>query len=104
MDRNFAAILFLPARDTGQARKSLWIETDRIDDTVTLCVVRLVRACGSKQEQLWKEIEKENKGQARKSLWIETAPGVIGTQKQAYGQARKSLWIETKFSRLIKIT
>ena len=63
-------------------------------------MVRLVRACGSKQIQ--KEIQKRMKGsghvfcdgQARKSLWIETKEryrlgGLVS------GQARKSLWIET---------
>ena len=70
MDRNLlnqSPIL----RRQGQARKSLWIETE--------------------------QLEKENtelRGQARKSLWIET-----NTEEQKImlfnGQARKSLWIET---------
>ena len=35
----------------GQARKSLWIETAKICLPGSLCRVRLVRACGSKQEE-----------------------------------------------------
>ena len=35
-------------RSSGQARKSLWIETNSRGDTNTLHKVRLVRACGSK--------------------------------------------------------
>ena len=55
----------------GQARKSLWIETD---------TVRLPHSIGD--------------GQARKSLWIETSNPCFRYAGQS-GQARKSLWIET---------
>ena len=55
--------------------------------------VRLVRACGSKQNYR-DYVPKATPGQARKSLWIET--GMMGNiQKESTGQARKSLWIET---------
>ena len=57
---------------SGQARKSLWIETLKL-------------TCG----------DTLNRGQARKSLWIETTAGI----EVGYiwpGQARKSLWIETQ--------
>ena len=56
---------------SGQARKSLWIETYSLE-TPLMAVV----------------------GQARKSLWIETTVG-IGVGYICPGQARKSLWIET---------
>ena len=55
----------------GQARKSLWIETENIV-----------------------EPEENGVGQARKSLWIETYFRLAG-QQMHHGQARKSLWIET---------
>ena len=56
---------------TGQARKSLWIET------------KYSNKYGS-----WSD------GQARKSLWIETAQA-LECWTELHGQARKSLWIET---------
>jgi len=56
---------------TGQARKSLWIET----------ICRSISRC-------WLL------GQARKSLWIETLSDSCQA-KSLIGQARKSLWIET---------
>ena len=56
----------------GQARKSLWIETFVVPLTrESLIPVRLVRACGSKQQSC-SESYNQNTGQARKSLWIET--------------------------------
>ena len=55
----------------GQARKSLWIETEHYGLKVHLCP-----------------------GQARKSLWIETNEE-IENKPVKIGQARKSLWIET---------
>ena len=55
----------------GQARKSLWIETQ------TLLHPIVTQA-----------------GQARKSLWIETEKAFI-FKESFIGQARKSLWIET---------
>ena len=36
----------------GQARKSLWIETQSLSEILSFLVVRLVRACGSKQQNL----------------------------------------------------
>ena len=84
----------------GQARKSLWIETDEygtgdfpgmvrlvracgskrytVRNDVSLAGVRLVRACGSKL--CYTKVQTENiPGQARKSLWIETGkPGGAG--------------------------
>ena len=56
---------------SGQARKSLWIET-----TVAGYFVKPIF------------------GQARKSLWIETLKLTCGDTLNR-GQARKSLWIET---------
>ena len=55
----------------GQARKSLWIETARLNQLPVFY-----------------------SGQARKSLWIETSGQRI-LRQGIYGQARKSLWIET---------
>jgi len=55
----------------GQARKSLWIETDKG----------------------W-NIGCAKIGQARKSLWIETH-SILLSEEEEQGQARKSLWIET---------
>ena len=57
----------------GQARKSLWIETN--------LPVKLVVS---------------KTGQARKSLWIETTCQ-FQRGSRGCGQARKSLWIETYF-------
>ena len=77
----------------GQARKSLWIETCHTGVQRNELTVRLVRACGSKQNYR-DYVPKATPGQARKSLWIET--GMMGNiQKESTGQARKSLWIET---------
>ena len=71
MDRNQAERLNKYLRDIGQARKSLWIETE-IEDLIQAALkVRLVRACGSKPF-LAVGFEVEGTGQARKSLWIET--------------------------------
>ena len=57
----------------GQARKSLWIETQASIYWVRISLVRLVRACGSKP--LLEGLQgKWFHGQARKSLWIETGP------------------------------
>ena len=58
-----------------------------------LGLVRLVRACGSKQILL--QYPKIRQGQARKSLWIETSAYKKAVEG-LLGQARKSLWIETK--------
>ena len=70
MDRNSQPIWIISSTN-GQARKSLWIETDFVHFAPPGIV-----------------------GQARKSLWIETYHlqlcGILGI-----GQARKSLWIET---------
>ena len=82
-----------PARLSGQARKSLWIETISYPQPKLRVMVRLVRACGSKQSRAKLSIAKV-KGQARKSLWIET-PNRITWPLLPPGQARKSLWIET---------
>ena len=76
MDRNF-----YPLCDnclySGQARKSLWIETHASPI-----------------------LSATTPGQARKSLWIETE--VIGINAAKYaGQARKSLWIETSMSTIV---
>ena len=61
----------------GQARKSLWIETAFIRIWAAVPVrVRLVRACGSKQNYR-DYVPKATPGQARKSLWIETFPSVL---------------------------
>ena len=57
---------------SGQARKSLWIETEELE---------AARA--------------DKQGQARKSLWIET-PVNGDIHANLSGQARKSLWIETE--------
>ena len=70
MDRN-ANRQHRPVWDSGQARKSLWIETSMQEPGVG-----------------WPA------GQARKSLWIETVK-VSGYCAVGIGQARKSLWIET---------
>ena len=100
---------------TGQARKSLWIETLYLSGMRMRNLVRLVRACGSKRffgpssgtlsgvrlvracgskPFLAVGFEVEGTGQARKSLWIETQ--IVGTLFcYIVGQARKSLWIET---------
>ena len=77
MDRN-ALVLFVSRFLSGQARKSLWIETGF-----------------SRCENL------SAAGQARKSLWIET---LLSVNKMLHisGQARKSLWIETIQSRRIR--
>ena len=58
----------------------------------TVLLVRLVRACGSKQPETPEDILAS--GQARKSLWIETVK-VSVLAVISVGQARKSLWIET---------
>ena len=55
----------------GQARKSLWIETVAVYRSSVYKQVRLVRACGSKQQTPLKHGGRRT-GQARKSLWIET--------------------------------
>ena len=56
-------------------------------------LVRLVRACGSKQCCVG-NLNIHCVGQARKSLWIETIRRkIVGSGVE--GQARKSLWIET---------
>ena len=56
----------------GQARKSLWIETEaRLIRAGTGTLVRLVRACGSKHH-INLGLISSALGQARKSLWIET--------------------------------
>ena len=60
--------------DAGQARKSLWIETPCIFNDLHISMVRLVRACGSKL-QCQSIITTKAMGQARKSLWIETLTG-----------------------------
>ena len=67
-------VRFRPDIPAGQARKSLWIETE-----------------GSLK---WHSVFR---GQARKSLWIETITKVSLRQVKL-GQARKSLWIETGLS------
>ena len=77
----------------GQARKSLWIETNNNAKWRDVLLVRLVRACGSKR-LLCTHVLSVLFGQARKSLWIETAYRNINLTV-AVGQARKSLWIET---------
>ena len=71
MDRNLVGTFTHPETSPGQARKSLWIETQRVT----------VERYGAE-------------GQARKSLWIETIQGCIQICP-LQGQARKSLWIET---------
>ena len=85
----------------GQARKSLWIETFTVIQRTDFSLVRLVRACGSKQLS---ELEKvlERSGQARKSLWIETT-SIAASNLAFSGQARKSLWIETLETPLIAV-
>ena len=62
----------IPAIGNGQARKSLWIETD-----------------------MRKQVPQQIFGQARKSLWIETMRNMVPSFGYV-GQARKSLWIETE--------
>ena len=57
--------------DAGQARKSLWIETPCIFNDLHISMVRLVRACGSKLTKVLFPVNAAI-GQARKSLWIET--------------------------------
>ena len=72
MDRNAEYTRKMEVKHQGQARKSLWIET--ANDTAGKrdgFVVRLVRACGSKQPETPEDIL-ASIGQARKSLWIET--------------------------------
>ena len=61
-------------RNIGQARKSLWIETHSILLSEEEEQVRLVRACGSKHSV--GRIPRQIRGQARKSLWIETVSGL----------------------------
>ena len=56
----------------GQARKSLWIETLIVSERRIFMLVRLVRACGSKQG-MGRRQRIVTEGQARKSLWIETS-------------------------------
>ena len=80
-------------KKTGQARKSLWIETATSSTCRAVAAVRLVRACGSKRQSVL-SYRVSHAGQARKSLWIETAYRNINLTV-AVGQARKSLWIET---------
>ena len=59
-------------RRWGQARKSLWIETEALTKYLKDGEkVRLVRACGSKLRWMQNK-HKIHSGQARKSLWIET--------------------------------
>ena len=59
------------SRHGGQARKSLWIETFSEVPFLSPTGVRLVRACGSKP--LASAVDATAAfGQARKSLWIET--------------------------------
>ena len=82
-------------RRWGQARKSLWIETTTFTEHSFVSLVRLVRACGSKPFSSTIFI-RSKPGQARKSLWIETFYFAI-IQDGSSGQARKSLWIETGF-------
>ena len=57
------------------------------------CLVRLVRACGSKLTYKPASLPSVE-GQARKSLWIETV-SPFANNALFIGQARKSLWIET---------
>ena len=47
---------------TGQARKSLWIETHASDKASRLPLVRLVRACGSKLEYIVQTRDKSGSG------------------------------------------
>ena len=70
MDRNFNHLLNIRWK-IGQARKSLWIETDKLSKAYFV-----------------------EEGQARKSLWIETLC-LTASSHSLIGQARKSLWIET---------
>ena len=81
-------------RRWGQARKSLWIETTTFTEHSFVSLVRLVRACGSKQSDTGTPLYRL--GQARKSLWIETQHS-LQVFPAHFGQARKSLWIETIF-------
>ena len=94
MDRNnnfYRTFVRLP----GQARKSLWIETEALTKYLKDGEkVRLVRACGSKQSDTGTPLYRL--GQARKSLWIETQHS-LQVFPAHFGQARKSLWIETIF-------
>ena len=77
----------------GQARKSLWIETE----LPGLCSES---HAGQARKSLWIETSFPSnciipiQGQARKSLWIETRISSRLFFKEL-GQARKSLWIET---------
>ena len=72
MDRNIKVFLVF-SHHPGQARKSLWIETEHVPYILPIAL-----------------------GQARKSLWIETARLADG-YLSGRGQARKSLWIETRY-------
>ncbi len=49
MDRNLLSAVASSMKLLGQARKSLWIETAGRADEFFQSMVRLVRACGSKQ-------------------------------------------------------
>ena len=114
MDRNLPSIVVL-ALPTGQARKSLWIETFYIFTHVTPArPVRLVRACGSKR---WHHIQDEMTIKVRLvracgskhfhnlkfdgNFWVRLvrACGSKHSIREIgaiiMGQARKSLWIET---------
>ena len=69
--------------NVGQARKSLWIETNLPVKLVVSKTVRLVRACGSKHFHNLK-FDGNFWGQARKSLWIETVKRIgesFGTKR-----------------------
>ena len=89
-----------PIVTRGQARKSLWIETQH-----SLQV--FPAHFGQARKSLWIEtfyfaiIQDGSSGQARKSLWIETGFDVCRRFNAEVGQARKSLWIETERYRKI---
>ena len=92
MDRNFHR-KFKRGYPYGQARKSLWIETEAF-------TAENRHGAGQARTSLWIETGSTNppvhwgKGQARKSLWIETIT-LMQIPAANPGQARKSLWIET---------
>ena len=95
MDRNFdcfARTFFL----SGQARKSLWIETRILGYGLPdWNLVRLVRACGSKP---FAKAADYSLFSVRLVRACGSKLSIVLPISKDLGQARKSLWIETIFS------
>ena len=105
------------AQVNGQARKSLWIETNEWGLIASVLKVRLVRACGSKQSrgsyclrQSWVRLVRAcgskrliiSVPHVRLKVRLVRACGsklvaCIKVPLTIGGQARKSLWIETMY-------